>query len=78
MGVQIKEKESGIEIKGVSSLRGASVIAPDIRGGAALILAGLTARGVTEVNEIYHVDRGYERLEKKLSRLGAKIERRSI
>lgn len=78
MGAQIKEKESGIEIKGVSSLRGTSVIAPDIRGGAALILAGLTARGVTEVNEIYHVDRGYERLEKKLSRLGAKIERRSI
>ncbi len=75
MGAQIKEKERGIEIKGVSSLRGTSVAAPDIRAGAALILAGLAARGVTEVNEIYHVDRGYERLEEKLSSLGARIKR---
>jgi len=75
MGAQIKGKERGIEIKGVSSLRGTSVTAPDIRAGAALILAGLAARGVTEVNEIYHVDRGYERLEKKLSSMGARIKR---
>jgi len=75
MGAQVKKGKSKVEIKGVSSFHGASVVAPDIRGGAALILAGLVAKEVTEVGEIYHVDRGYEKLEEKLSALGAKIER---
>jgi len=75
MGAQVKKGKSKVEIKGVSSLQGASVIAPDIRGGASLILAGLVAKEVTEVGEIYHVDRGYEKLEEKLSALGAKVER---
>jgi UDP-N-acetylglucosamine 1-carboxyvinyltransferase len=62
-------------VNGVSSLRPASVTAPDIRGGAALVLAGLAAEGMSEVKEINHVDRGYEKLEEKLSKLGARIER---
>lgn len=75
MGAQIKREKAKVEVKGVSSLRPASVAAPDIRGGAALILAGLAAEGMSEVKEINHVDRGYERLEEKLSKLGARIER---
>jgi UDP-N-acetylglucosamine 1-carboxyvinyltransferase len=75
MGAQIKREKAKVEINGVSSLRRASVTAPDIRGGAALILAGLAAEGMSEVKEINHVDRGYEKLEEKLSKLGARIER---
>jgi UDP-N-acetylglucosamine 1-carboxyvinyltransferase len=51
-------------------------MASDLRASAALVLAGLAARGQTEVSRIYHLDRGYEKLEKKLSALGARIERR--
>jgi len=75
MGAQIKKEKSRVEVKGISSFHQASVAAPDIRGGAALILAGLAARGITEVKKIWHVDRGYEKLEEKLSKLGARIER---
>jgi len=75
MGAQIKREKAKVEVNGVSSLRRASVTAPDIRGGAALILAGLAAEGISEVKEINHVDRGYEKLEEKLSKLGARIER---
>lgn len=75
MGAQIKREKAKVEINGVSSLRRASVTAPDIRGGAALILAGLAAEGMSEVKEIKHVDRGYDKLEEKLSKLGARIER---
>ncbi len=75
MGAQIKREKAKVEVNGVSSLRRASVTAPDIRGGAALILAGLAAEGMSEVKEINHVDRGYEKLEEKLSKLGARIER---
>jgi len=62
-------------IKGVKQLSGAPVMASDIRASAALILAGLVAKGETHISRIYHTDRGYEHLEKKLSRLGARIER---
>lgn len=75
MGAQIKREKAKVEVNGVSSLRRASVTAPDIRGGAALVLAGLAAEGMSEVKEINHVDRGYEKLEEKLSKLGARIER---
>lgn len=75
MGAQIKREKAKVEVNGVSSLRRASVTAPDIRGGAALVLAGLAAEGISEVKEINHVDRGYEKLEEKLSKLGARIER---
>jgi UDP-N-acetylglucosamine 1-carboxyvinyltransferase len=62
-------------ISGPTPLVGASVKALDVRAGAALILAGLAARGRTEISDIYHVDRGYERIDEKLRSLGAAIER---
>ena len=58
------------------SLTGAPVMATDLRASASLVLAGLAARGETTVNRIYHLDRGYEKLESKLKSLGARIERR--
>ena len=62
-------------VKGVRHLSGAPVMASDLRASAGLVLAGLAAEGETEVNRIYHVDRGYERIDQKLRSLGAKIER---
>ena len=62
-------------IKGVDRLFGAPVMASDLRASAALVLAGLKADGVTEVSRVYHIDRGYEHLDEKLSELGAHIER---
>lgn len=65
-------------IRGVDRLSGAPVKAPDLRGGAALILAALAADGVTEVSDIYHIDRGYENFEQKLKLLGSDINRVSV
>ena len=62
-------------VEGVHHLNGANVRATDLRGGSAMILAGLSARGTTEITEIYHIDRGYETPEKTLSELGAEIKR---
>jgi UDP-N-acetylglucosamine 1-carboxyvinyltransferase len=62
-------------VKGVPALSGAPVMASDLRASAALVLAGLVARGTTEVQRVYHLDRGYERLEAKLEPLGARIRR---
>ena len=62
-------------VQGVESLSGAPVMATDLRASAALILAGLVARGETRVSRIYHLDRGYERIEEKLQGLGAQIRR---
>jgi UDP-N-acetylglucosamine 1-carboxyvinyltransferase len=62
-------------VKGVSMLRGAPVMATDLRASASLILAGLVAGGKTELSRVYHIDRGYECIEKKLSSLGARIKR---
>src|SRR5437762_3353174 len=62
-------------IQGVDRLSGAPVMASDLRASAALVLAGLKADGITEVSRVYHIDRGYERLDEKLSELGAHIER---
>ncbi|MFN7170193.1 MAG: UDP-N-acetylglucosamine 1-carboxyvinyltransferase, partial [Candidatus Omnitrophota bacterium] len=59
----------------VKSLSGAPVMASDLRASAALVIAGLVARGKTEISRIYHLDRGYEAMEKKLSKLGARIRR---
>ena len=75
MGARIEEDKSQVRTKGVGCLKGAMVRAPDIRGGAALTLAGLAAGGRTEIDGIHHLDRGYEGLEEKLSKLGAKITR---
>src|SRR5439155_8039 len=62
-------------IRGVEAYQGAPVMATDLRASASLVLAGLAARGTTEVSRVYHLDRGYEGLERKLQSLGARIER---
>jgi UDP-N-acetylglucosamine 1-carboxyvinyltransferase len=65
-------------IKGVKQLSGAEVMATDLRASAALVLAGLAAQGVTTISRIYHLDRGYEKMEKKLNKLGASIKRINV
>ena len=62
-------------VKGVSKLSGAQVMATDLRASASLVLAGLVADGTTEVNRVYHLDRGYESIERKFAALGADIKR---
>lgn len=75
MGAKVTIEGKTAIIKGVKKLVGAEVNATDLRGGAALVLAGLVARGKTKVNNIEYILRGYENLEKKLNNLGAKIEK---
>ena len=75
MGCDIEVKGNHAIIKGVESIYGAEVMATDLRASASLILAGLCAKGETVVDRIYHIDRGYERIEEKLSYLGANIVR---
>ncbi len=75
MGADIKIEGSNALVKGVAKLTGAPVMASDLRASAALILAGLVADGETLVQRIYHLDRGYEQIEKKMSALGADIQR---
>ena len=62
-------------IEGIGTLRGAPVMATDLRASVSLVIAGLAAEGETMVNRVYHLDRGFERLEDKLARCGAAIER---
>ena len=64
-------------VTGVKQLKGAPVMATDLRASVSLIIAGLTAEGETVVNRVYHLDRGFERLEQKLSACGAQIDRLS-
>ncbi len=75
MGANIKIDGSSAIIGGVQNLKGAPVMASDLRASASLVLAGLAAKGATEVYRVYHLDRGYERIEVKLKALGAEIER---
>lgn len=75
MGSDVRIEGRHAVIHGVSKLTGAPVKSPDLRGGAALVVAGLAAEGVTEVLDIYHIDRGYQNFEHKLQALGADIER---
>jgi UDP-N-acetylglucosamine 1-carboxyvinyltransferase len=75
MDARIKVQDRTAVIEGLGSLVGATVTCPDLRAGAALVLAGLVATGTTRVERIDHVDRGYERIERKLSSLGAEVER---
>lgn len=75
MGAKIKVEGRTAIIRGVPSLTGAIVAAPDLRAGSALVLAALTAKGTTEIEQVYHIERGYENLEKKLQSLGAQIVR---
>ncbi len=75
LGADIEVKENVAIVKGVGSLKGAKVMSTDLRASASLIIAGLVAQGTTEVLRIYHMDRGYERIEEKLKGLRADIER---
>ncbi len=75
MGADIKITGSSAMVRGVPMLSGAPVMASDLRASASLVLAALAAKGTTTVSRIYHLDRGYERMEVKLSALGAKIKR---
>lgn len=75
LGAQIEMNGAAAHIRGVKALTGAMVMSTDLRASASLVLAGLAARGTTEVLRIYHLDRGYEAIEKKLSALGARIKR---
>ena len=75
MGADITVSGNTALIKGVKKLSGAPVMATDLRASASLVLAGLVAKGTTEINRVYHLDRGYEALDKKLSKLGAAIRR---
>ncbi len=76
MGAEINIEGSLATVKGVKSLKGAPVMATDLRASASLVVAALAARGETVIDRIYHLDRGYESIENKLRALGARIERR--
>ena len=75
MGADIQVRGRTAVVRGVDKLVGAPVMATDLRASMSLILAGLAAEGETQVQRVYHLDRGYERLEEKLSAVGADIER---
>jgi UDP-N-acetylglucosamine 1-carboxyvinyltransferase len=75
MGAQLRKEGPTVIIHGVKKLVGAPVMASDLRASAALILAGLIAKGATRVQRVYHIDRGYERIEEKLAGVGAIIRR---
>ena len=78
MGAKIKLVDRTVLIEGVRELYGAPVTVTDLRAGAALVVAGLMAKGVTEIYETSYIDRGYERIEEKLRLLGADIRREKI
>jgi len=75
MGANIELQSNVAKIKGVNQLQSAQVMATDLRASAALVLAALVANGETEIDRIYHIDRGYENIDKKLSLIGAQVER---
>jgi UDP-N-acetylglucosamine 1-carboxyvinyltransferase len=77
MGAEIEVEGNTAVIQGIGHLQGAAVMATDLRASACLVLAGLVARGETVIDRIYHLDRGYEHIESKLSALGARIRRAS-
>ena len=75
MGARINVHGSSAIVRGVKQLQGAPVMATDLRASMSLVIAGLAARGETIVNRVYHLDRGYEAVERKLGACGAEIER---
>ena len=75
LGADIHLHGDTATVRGVKSLRGAPVMATDLRASVSLVIAGLMAQGQTVINRVYHLDRGFERLEQKLSGCGAEIER---
>ena len=78
MGADISVDGKVAVIEGVGQLMGAPVTAPDLRAGAALVIAGLAAKGVTEIEDIYHIERGYENFEEKLRGIGADIIKKTV
>lgn len=77
LGAKLRKEGPTVMVEGVKKLIGAPVMASDLRASAALVLAGLVAKGETRINRVYHIDRGYERIERRLRALGAEIERLS-
>jgi UDP-N-acetylglucosamine 1-carboxyvinyltransferase len=75
MGANISIEGNTAVIEGVDKLQGAPVMATDLRASASLVIAALVAEGETEIDRIYHIDRGYECIEEKLQLLGARIRR---
>ena len=75
MGADIRLEQNCAIISGNNKLKGAPVMATDLRASVSLILAALNAKGKSIINRIYHLDRGYENIEKKLNKVGAKIRR---
>jgi UDP-N-acetylglucosamine 1-carboxyvinyltransferase len=75
LGAQIEIDGHTAVVKGVSRLTGARVMATDLRASAGLVIAGLVAEGTTDIDRIYHLDRGYDRMEQKLVGLGARVTR---
>jgi UDP-N-acetylglucosamine 1-carboxyvinyltransferase len=75
MGADIRKEGPTAIVTGVKKLVGAPVMASDLRASAALVLAGLVAKGQTTIQRVYHIDRGYERIESKLRAVGADIQR---
>ena len=78
LGARIRRQGSAAVVEGSRSLSGASIMASDLRASAALVLAGLVAQGESQVHRVYHIDRGYERIEERLARLGARIRREAL
>jgi UDP-N-acetylglucosamine 1-carboxyvinyltransferase len=75
MGAHLRKEGAVVIVEGVDHLVGAPVMASDLRASAALVLAGLCAQGSSRILRVYHIDRGYERIEEKLAALGADIQR---
>jgi 5-enolpyruvylshikimate-3-phosphate synthase len=75
MGANIRRQGASAIVMGPANLKGTQVMASDLRASAALVLAGLVAEGTTEVHRVYHIDRGYARIEQRLAELGASIAR---
>jgi UDP-N-acetylglucosamine 1-carboxyvinyltransferase len=75
LGAEIEVEGNAAIVRGAGKLTGADVMATDLRASACLVIAGLMAEGTTTIDRIYHLDRGYERIEEKLALLGARIRR---
>jgi UDP-N-acetylglucosamine 1-carboxyvinyltransferase len=75
LGAQIRLSGDVATVEGVERLQGAQVMATDLRASVSLVIAGLAAQGETTINRVYHLDRGFEQLETKLSRCGADVTR---
>ncbi len=78
MAANLRKEGPAVIIAGVEKLMAAPLMASDLRASAALVLAALAAHGITIVNRVYHIDRGYEKIEEKLNPVGAKITRISV